>query len=132
MREAERLLVAATVADDDEVVLGIQDHAEPGPHDGVVVDEQHPYAHARTAAVTAPSRRDPSLVPDADGTRTRTRKPPRGRGPASIVPPEEAARSRMEVLPEYGPEHQRGDGCWCRPWRDPGQPSIRVHRAPPS
>ena len=41
-------------------------------------------------------------------------------------------RARMEVIPEFGPQHVRGDDCWCRPWRDPNRPTLRVHQAPPS
>lgn len=40
--------------------------------------------------------------------------------------------ARTDVVPLYGPEHERGDSCWCRPWRDAEAPSVRVHRAPAS
>lgn len=48
-------------------------------------------------------------------------------GCAPELPP-----ARTEVIPEFGPVHVRGDGCWCRPWRLADRPTIRVHRAPPS
>ena len=63
------------LADDLEVVLGVEDHAEAGAHERLVVGDQQPDAHA-----TLNSRA-------ADGSAARTRQPPPSAGPASSSPP---------------------------------------------
>ena len=63
------------LADHRDVVRRLEDHPEPGAHDGVVVDEQH----TDRGAIHTVTR-------DASGTRIRTRKPPRPRGPTSMRP----------------------------------------------
>src|SRR5205823_11067274 len=62
--------------------LGVEDHAEPGAHERLVVDQQD-------ADQTRPST----------GSCARSTKPPPSRGPASSVPPYNATRSRMPTRP---------------------------------
>src|SRR5262249_27664970 len=75
-----------------EVALGVQDHAEPRPHERLVVDDQDadvvPFAHE---------------VPPM-GIRALTTKPPPLRGPLSSVPPTTAIRSFMPTSPWPPPD----------------------------
>jgi len=80
-------LPVAGLADDLEVVLVLQQRAEPGPDQRLVVGEQDP---------------DHALRPPA-GRRALTRKPPSGRGPASRMPPSALARSRIPTIPCLAP-----------------------------
>ena len=61
------------LADHDDVAGRLEDRAEAGAHHRVVIDQQHA-DHRRPATATARS----------SGTATRTRNPPRSRGPISI------------------------------------------------
>ena len=67
--------------DDLDALLALQDGAESGPHEILVVDQQHADRDGRHDVVT--------------GMLARTRYPPRSRGPNSIVPPTAPTRSRM-------------------------------------
>ena len=58
------------LADDLHLGLGVEDHAEAGAHERLVVDEQ-----------------DADHVRDSIGSTARRTKPPPSRGPASSVPP---------------------------------------------
>ena len=68
------------LAHDREVLLGVEEHAEAGADQGLVVGEHDP-DHDRPSHVA------------------RTRNPPPGRGPASSRPPVDSARSRMPRSP---------------------------------
>src|SRR4029453_13926701 len=82
-RALDRLGAVACLADDLQVVLRLQEEAEAGPHELLVVDDQEPDLHA-------------SLP---EGSRAATRKPPPSRGPVSSSPPSRATRSRMPMRP---------------------------------
>lgn len=41
-------------------------------------------------------------------------------------------RAYTDVVPTFGPDHSPADACWCRPWREPKTPTIRVHNEPPN
>ena len=68
------------LAHDLDVVLGVEQHPEAGPHERLVVG-QHDPDHDRPSHVA------------------RTRKPPPCWGPASRRPPVDSARSRMPRSP---------------------------------
>ena len=72
--QADGLRAVSRLADDGQVVLRFEHHAEADAQQRLVVDEQHAGAHA-----PAPE--------DSTASRVRTRQPPAGSGPASTVPP---------------------------------------------
>ena len=78
------LLAVRRLADHLDVRLRVEQRPEPGPHQRLVVGEQYT---------------DHRPSPPFHGRTARTRKPPSSRGPASIVPPRAAARSRMPASP---------------------------------
>ena len=63
------------LAHDLEVVLGVEDHAEAGAHERLVVGDQQSDAHATLSSLAA------------IGRVARTRQPPPSAGPASSSPP---------------------------------------------
>src|SRR5262249_52972542 len=82
--EADGVVAVGGLADDVDVVLGVEDHAEPGSDEFLVVDDEH---------FDAP-------VPLAlRGIRATTANPPSGRYRASSWPPKSATRSRMPTIP---------------------------------
>src|SRR5262249_28659651 len=85
--QLERGGTVASLADHRHVRLRLQDHAEPRPHQFLVVDEQDPDAHATPAGA------------GASGNVATTSNPPPGRGPAATEPPYIATRSRIPVRP---------------------------------
>ena len=79
--QLDRLRAIRGLADDLDVVLGLQDHPEPGAHQLLIVDHEdtdRPSCH-RTPPVGTAAR--------SSGSRARTRNPPPGCGPASRSPP---------------------------------------------
>ena len=72
------------LADHLDVGLRVEDHAEPGAHDLLVVGDDHPDRH----------RPGPALGSDA-----LTVQPRSSLGPASRLPPSSAARSAMPTSP---------------------------------
>ena len=65
--ELDRLRAVGRLADDVEVVLGVEDHLEAGAHERLVVGDQHAHdAHARAPAVSAAS------ASPSSGSRTAT------------------------------------------------------------
>ena len=62
-----------------DVVVGVEDHAEAGAHEGLVVDDEDADAHRGRRALTA--------------------NPPPGRLPAVSSPPRRSTRSRMPTSP---------------------------------
>src|SRR5262249_48429711 len=88
------LLAALGLADDLDARLAVEQRAQPLPHDGVVVDEQHP---------------DRALGRFAQrGTSTRTRVPAPGALSTRSVPPSRSARSRMPGRPKPPPPRRFG------------------------
>ena len=83
----DRLAPVRGLADDLEVLLGVEDHAEARADERLVVGDEDADAHAGSASA-APT-----------GSRARTVKPPPGRGPASSSPPWTRTRSRMPMRP---------------------------------
>ena len=73
----------ARLADNLELGLGAEEEPQPGAHQLLVVDQQHPDRHAGSWI----------------GSRATTRKPPPGAGPASRSPPSRATRSRIPISP---------------------------------
>ena len=73
-RELDRLGAVGGLADDVEVVLGVEDHAEAGAHERLVVGDQH----ARHAL-------DPLTLRQREARADA--KAAAGRGPASSSPP---------------------------------------------
>ena len=71
-------------ADDVDVGLGVEQHRQPGAHDGLVVGDEDPDAHRGV-----PVR----------GRTASTRQPRSAAGPAWKVPPSSVARSRMPTRP---------------------------------
>src|SRR5207344_446523 len=100
-------------ADDLDVALRVEQCAEAGPDQCLVVDEQDPYhvaSPSRSLAPASPARAPArcgaaaSLVGGAAiGIRAVTRKPPPGRGPADRSPPSADTRSCMPRMPKPGP-----------------------------
>src|SRR5262249_4842751 len=84
LRQLDRLAAVAGLADDLDVVLGAEDHAEAVAHERLVVAEENADDHRSVAA---------------NGSRAATRKPPSGTGSVSTLPPSAAARSRMPISP---------------------------------
>src|SRR5262249_1433993 len=85
--QVDRRRAVVGLAHDLDVVLGVEQHPEPGAHEHLIVGERDPDQPASTAA----------------GSRAQTRKPPENRGPASTCPPTAWARSRMPAMPWPGP-----------------------------
>src|SRR5947209_976596 len=79
---ADRLFAVARLTDDVDVVLGVEQGPETGPHQGLVVGQGDVDHDDRSTGNTA-----------------RTAYPPPGRGAASRWPPNAAARSRMPGMP---------------------------------
>ena len=80
----DRLDSCRRFADDAQVVLGLQDQAQPGPHHRLVIDEQQPDHGTRAST----------------GMLAWTRQPgPGWRGPALRAPPTVASRSAMPNSP---------------------------------
>src|SRR4051794_18942911 len=74
----DRLAPVGRLADDLDLGLRVEDHAEAGADERLVVDEE-----------------DADHPPASTGSIARSEKPPSGRGPASSVPPYSATRSRI-------------------------------------
>ena len=72
------------LADELDVLLGLQQHAEAEPVHLLVVDQHGPDRHGSPLRI---------------GRTARTRNPPPDRSPVSRVPPWEATRSRMPTRP---------------------------------
>src|SRR5262249_14360289 len=83
------------LADDFQVVLGVEQRPESGPHQRLVVGEQDP-DHA-----------GPSSAPS--GKVARTAKPPASLGAACSAPPSPVTRSRMPRRPTPGVTGRAGD-----------------------
>ena len=81
-RHCDGLVAVRGFAHDVDVVLGVEEGAEAGPHERLVVGE-HDADHARSPT----------------GIHARTRKPPDGRAAASSRPPSAATRSRIPSSP---------------------------------
>ena len=78
-RLLDRLQAVGGLADDVEVVLGVEDHPEARAHERLVVGDQHPHrAHAAASTVVSSA---------TSGSFARIRKPPPRRRPASSSPP---------------------------------------------
>jgi hypothetical protein len=79
LEPAHRVGAVDGFPDDLDVGLGVEDHAEPAPHQRLVVGDQHA------------DRARGGLAHDADpspnGSRTRTENPPPGLAPVSSEPP---------------------------------------------
>src|SRR5262249_49624272 len=80
--QADGLFPVTGLARHLDVALSIEQDPEPGPDQGLVVDEQYP-DHS------LPSRRSVTV----------TQNPPPGRSPACSSPPSAATRSRMPAIP---------------------------------
>src|SRR5262249_28052139 len=78
--ELDRFRTVARLADDRDVVLGIEQRPEPRPHQHLVVGEHDPDHRGGHAATT--------------------RKPPSSAGPASSRPPVATTRSRIPMMPK--------------------------------
>src|SRR5262249_4005174 len=98
-RRLDGLRPVLGLADDLDVVLVAQDGPEPGPDQGVVVDDEH----------TDVVHYDPS---PPMGISARTRQPVPLTGPASQLPPSAAARSRMPCSPCPPPAGKEPGRCW--------------------
>ena len=81
---AHRLGAVGRLADHLDVGLRVEDHAEPGAHELLVVGDEHADGH---------------VVHPARGSTAVTAHPPPGAGPASQVPPSRVARSIIPVMP---------------------------------
>ena len=81
--QRDRLGAVLGLADHLDVVAGVEDHAEAGPHQRLVVGDHDPDGHGAAS----------------NGRRAWTRYPPWAVGPASSVPPSRAARSRIPISP---------------------------------
>ena len=78
-RLLDRLEAVGGLADDVEVVLGVEDHPEAGAHERLVVGDQDAHrAHAAASTVVSSA---------TSGSFARIRKPPPRRRPASSSPP---------------------------------------------
>ena len=94
-RLEDRCADIAGLADDLDVVLGVEQQVQAGPDDGVVVDDQHP---DRPSLVIASGTSATIVVPDPRSTRSRAY--PRAGRPApssrqtESVPSPSVARSR--------------------------------------
>ena len=55
-RLGERLQTVDRRPDDGEVGLGVQDHPQPGAHQLLVVDDQHPDRHPAIASTASRAR----------------------------------------------------------------------------
>src|SRR5206468_1224313 len=88
------------LADHVEVGLGVEDHAEAGAHQGLVVGDEDSDAHAASLSF---------------GIVARTRNPPPCRGPACRSPPHNATRSRMPTRPWPTGPSPSNDAA-VRPW----------------
>src|SRR5262249_22751693 len=78
--------------------LGVDEHAEPGPDDGLVIGDHHADGHA-----TRPTCAWPALAWSGSGRKAVTWNPPPATGPASRLPPNAAARSFMPTKPCRAP-----------------------------
>src|SRR4029453_17029012 len=87
MDDVERPGAVLCFADHFDVGLGVQQHAEAGPYEGLVVGQDDSDHEGTSARV---------------GSTARTRNPPPGRAAAESVPPSPAARSRMPARPWPG------------------------------
>lgn len=83
-RQADCLAPVGGRADHFDVGLGVEQHRQPGAHDGLVVGDEDPDAHRGV-----PVR----------GRTASTRQPRSAAGPAWKVPPSSEARSRMPTRP---------------------------------
>ena len=81
-RQGDGFLTVARLTGDLDVLLALEQHAQSGSHERLIVGEQDP---------------DHCLV--LKGRVARTRKPPPGFGAASRAPPRPSARSRMPTIP---------------------------------
>jgi hypothetical protein len=82
LRPRHGLAAVARFAHDLDVGLGLEDHAEPGPHEALVVGQED-----------ADHRAEPN------GSLARTAYPPSARAPCSSSPPYTATRSRIPASP---------------------------------
>jgi len=82
--QSHGLVPVRGLADDLDVGLGRQDHAEAGPDQCLIVDDEYPDRHGAVVA---------------SGSRAATTNPPSGRGPASSSPPSIVTRSRIPTRP---------------------------------
>src|SRR5690606_3365017 len=73
------------LGDDLDVGLGVEDQAQPGADDALVIGDQDADGH---------------VVAACRGRVAVTAQPPSGRGPASKVPPSSRARSAMPMSPK--------------------------------
>ena len=83
LRAVDGLLAVGRLADDRDVVLGLEHHPEARPHERLVVGDEDADAH-RASVI---------------GSDARTTKPPSGRRPACSSPPYSATRSRIPTRP---------------------------------
>src|SRR5690606_6860462 len=83
--EGHRLLPVGRLPDDRDARIGVEDHAEAGAHDLLVVGDHDADAHADAAR---------------SGSTAVTAQPPPARGPATQVPPSPSARSTMPAMPK--------------------------------
>ena len=93
---------SARLADDLQVVLGVEDHPEPRAHERLVVGDQDADAHAACTS----SR--------ASGSRARTSNPPSARGPASTSPPNALHALAHPYQPAARPVAARAAGAPAR------------------
>src|SRR6185437_6197373 len=77
--------------DHGDAVRGVEDHAEPGPDQLLVVGDQHPDRPGRLRGGHGGGHRA--------GSRAVTANPPSGPGPADRFPPQDATRSAMPASP---------------------------------
>src|SRR5918992_643466 len=94
LRLSHRGRAVACLPDHLDVGLRVKQRPDPGPHQRLVVGQQH-LDHALSFSLRAAGT----------GSRAHTRKPPPAAGPAANSPPSAAARSRIPgmPLPPLGP-----------------------------
>ena len=97
------------LADDLDVVLGVEDHPEAGADERLVVGDQDADAHAASTGSRGAAAASAASASPCSGSRASTSKPPPGRGPACSSPPITRTRSRMPTRP-WPPPSARGLG----------------------
>ena len=90
----DRLRAVAGLADHGDVRLGVEDDREARPHQGLVVDDEHPQraGRAQPPAASVPAR-------SGNGARSPGTRPRPSPAPVSSVPPNACTRSRMPTRP---------------------------------
>jgi len=100
--EGDGLVAVGGLADDLDVVPGVEDHPEAHPYQRLVIDDHHPDGHGTLSLATSAATTVSAATAVSAGSSGRsawTRNPPWAVGAASSVPPSTVARSCMPMIP---------------------------------